>query len=381
MRAFGVLVLLGGCNRVFELSPPPDAPPAIDAAIACTAVEVMASGGHTCARHSDGHVSCWGHNTEHEVGAPETLCSANDGEFRCIPSPYLVPGVTEAVGLGMADQTSCALLVDGVTCWGRNQDGELGSPIGNQANPRRMADLQVVTTLRGGERHVCTLDFTDRTRCAGNNDHGQLGTGTLDPSNRPVEIVVPSAGQLAAGFHHTCIVAATDVYCWGRNDTGQATGGPSMPVRMPTQVLVSDVKRIAAGANHTCAARSGGDVACWGSNAAGQLGTGDRTPAIAPVTALIADVTQVSVGVDHTCALQAGGQVSCWGAGINYPDAPMRVDLMRTATQITSGSYHVCALLDDGSVWCWGSNWYGQLGDGTVSFPDFLPPRQAKLCP
>lgn len=381
MRAFWVLVLLGGCNLVFELSPPPDADaPPSDAAIACTAKAVAASGGHTCALHTDGHVSCWGHNVEHEAGVREDLCTANNRQFQCVPSPLLVPGVTEATALGLADRTSCAIRTDGVVCWGRNQDGELGNPFGNLANPRPMSDLGVVEALGGGERHVCTLESGGRIRCAGFNSFGEVGNDTQLPVTPPVELTI-SAEHLASGYQHNCAVVQGGVYCWGRNEHGQVFDMPRYPILAPQPVPgVTGATHVAVGVLHSCALLSDATAMCWGDNDAGQLGVGDQLARTGPTALALGGIDQLTGGVGHACAL-AGGTVYCWGSELGYPLVPTIVPLAGAATQITSGSYHACALLDDGSVWCWGSNWYGQLGDGTVHYPDFLPPRQAKLCP
>lgn len=65
-------------------------------------------GGHSCARHQSGRVSCWG---------------SLHGQAE--PRPVAVPGLNDAVEISTGGGHSCARLRDGtLRCWGYNSDGQ-----------------------------------------------------------------------------------------------------------------------------------------------------------------------------------------------------------------------------------------------------------------
>ena len=64
--------------------------------------------------------------------------------------------------------------------------------------------------------------------CWGQNDHGELGIGTLGPWPYPADRAIePVVGldhivALSPGGYHTCAVRADGaVFCWGGNWAGQ----------------------------------------------------------------------------------------------------------------------------------------------------------------
>src|SRR5690606_18343273 len=75
----------------------------------------------SCAIHGDGGVSCWGSNGSGILGT-----GATDSLAHSVPAR--VPGVIGAVEVAMGESHACARRSAGtVTCWGRNQYGQLGS--------------------------------------------------------------------------------------------------------------------------------------------------------------------------------------------------------------------------------------------------------------
>jgi hypothetical protein len=86
--------------------------------------------------------------------------------------------------------------------------------------------------------------------------------------------------------------------------------------------------------------------------------------------------------------LSTGG-VDCWGVntdgelsngttggpdefpdGFNGYDTPQAVVGMTDTVSLASGGDGYCALLSTSGVDCWGANYYGELGNGTISGPD-----------
>ena len=123
--------------------------------------------------------------------------------------------------------------------------------------------------------------------CWGNNEHGQLGDGTMVNSSVPVEVPgVTDAAAVAAGWAHTCVLTrAGAVKMLGLQQkwrTGQReTADSSTPVEVSG--LATGVVSIGTNEDHTCAVTADGAVLCWGLNKFGQLGDGTRISRSVPV--------------------------------------------------------------------------------------------------
>ena len=291
-------------------------------------------------------------------------------------------------------QHTCALTGGEVSCWGNNSLGQLGNTTNNGTNtpnptPTPVAGLTGVTAIAAGDFHTCAV-AAGTVSCWGNNSLGQLGNTTNNGTNTANPTPTPVAGltgvtAIAAGYIHTCAVAAGTVSCWGNNYHGQlgstTNNSTNTPNPTPTQVLgLTGVTAITAGYLHTCAVAAG-TVSCWGINKYGQLGSttnsgnGNPNPTPTPVLGLTG-VTAITAGDLHTCAV-AAGTVSCWGTnfdgqlgnttnnGISTPNPnPTPVAGLTGVTNVAAGSAHTCAVAA-GTVSCWGSNKLGQLGNTT----------------
>ncbi len=345
-------------------------------------VEVIAGFSHTCAVVESGEVVCWGGNEDGQLG---------DGTEEDSTTPVEVVGLSSdarAIAVGM--NHSCALLdTGGVQCWGSNTVGQLGSgSTGGTSAPVAVVGLSSgVQAIAAGGLHTCALLDSGAVRCWGVNLNGQLGNGTTNSANAPVEVTGLSSGAtaIANGFMHTCaLLDSGGVRCWGMNDRGQLGDGTTSDALAPVDVsgLPSGAQGISAGAYATCAVLESGAASCWGDNQFGQLGDGTATDASTPVDVegLSSQATAVATGKTHTCALLDTGGVECWGAnGIGQlgngtmaiETQPMGVvDMDSGAQGISSNSTHTCALMDSGGIECWGYNPYGQLGDGSLSSRD-----------
>ncbi|MCL2233068.1 MAG: hypothetical protein FWB99_08335, partial [Treponema sp.] len=49
---------------------------------------------------------------------------------------------------------------------------------------------------------------------------------------------------------------------------------------------------------------------------------------------------------------------------------PVRIGLDNDWSYVSAGSTHTAAVRTDGTLWAWGSNWYGKIGDGTITRRD-----------
>jgi Regulator of chromosome condensation (RCC1) repeat/Divergent InlB B-repeat domain len=197
---------------------------------------VAAGAYHSCALRPAGDVVCWGRNEEGQIGTG-TFPSAT------LP-PSSVTGFTNAVAIASGGFHTCALLVGGtITCWGKNNDGQLGNPSSFptiSATPTIVPGIIGALAVTAGGAHTCVVLAGGSASCWGLNGDSQLGAST--PSNHsptPLSVMLGAAAtkQIAAGAYHTCaIVADSTVICWGSNSDGQAggrvtisdTGGPGL---------------------------------------------------------------------------------------------------------------------------------------------------------
>ncbi len=236
--------------------------------------------------------------------------------------------------------------------------------------------------ISSGEKHTCVVTDMGGVNCWGNNEHGQLGNGTMVNSNVPVEVKgVENVKAVAAGWAHVCALTKDGgVKCWGYNKNGELGNGKTVDSSLPVEVngLSSGVAAIATKEDHTCAVTEAGAVKCWGYNEFGQLGDGTKTSRSVPVDVqgLTGNAVEAVAGWGHTCTLSAGGGVQCWGNNVygqlGYGQevtlrlSPVDVLEMQSGViGISAAGGQTCVLSTGGGVRCWGNNKYGQLGDGT----------------
>jgi alpha-tubulin suppressor-like RCC1 family protein len=137
---------------------------------------------------------------------------------------------------------TCALTSSGgVKCWGLNIYGQLG----DGTNIDRYTPVDVVGLGGGvddvtvGYEHTCVLTSSSRMKCWGLNIYGQLGDGTNIDRYTPVDVVGLMSGvaEVTAGSWHTCAVISNGgVKCWGLNDYNQLGDGTNNNSNTPVDV-------------------------------------------------------------------------------------------------------------------------------------------------
>lgn len=269
---------------------------------------------HVCAVTTAGKVACWGNNHDGQLG---------DGTRVDRSRPEDVIGLLGAVkAMATGERHSCALMTSGgVRCWGNNHDGELGD--GTKMDRVTSLDVTGLTSgvkaITAGWRHTCALTEAGGVKCWGNNHDGQLGDGTETDRQTPVDVVGLSGGvkAITARWRHTCaLTEAGGVKCWGGNHEGQLGLGTRNDTNTPMDVvgLASGITAISAGWRHTCALASDGGVKCWGSNHDGQLGDGTGINRKTPVDVIMVTGRSIAIaaGGQHTCAMDSAS-ITCWG--------------------------------------------------------------------
>ena len=330
-----------------------------------------------------GEVWCTGGNGNGNLG---------NGSLR--PSTRLerVFGLNTAEQLVAGRDHICVRLANqGVSCWGRNLNGQLGNSDPdrrNQNEPVTVANLTSVVHLTAGLHHTCAVKADGSVYCWGFNEFGSLGDGSNTDRGAPVQSTIEGVEQIAAGAHTCAVDTDRQVYCWGYNQFGAVgTGGNTESVTEPTRVGgLNSVRSIAVGDYHSCAVLADGRVKCWGKNQSGELGIGNIINQNTPMVMQgVEDAQAVACGHQRTCVLFNGGDMRCSGLGLDGALGTGELSNRVTATanvlvdgQVTlmgygPGSESNAALDHDNRIFVWGKNHLGQLGLGDQQTPRAEP--------
>jgi RHS repeat-associated protein len=363
-----------------------------------TARAVSVGYGFACALLSTYRVSCWGADTNGQIGnGPATPLVIAP------PAPVALPSAMAvgAAAIDVGDNGVCVIRVDNqLSCWGKSMPSQPSAAIGM---PGGVAPSQASV----GWEHFCTVLASSQVTCWGSAGNGALGNGqsTGSVSSPPPPVALPGgspAVQVASGFFYTCAVLSSgQVTCWGSDGNGVlGNGAPTASVLTPPSPIVlpspGTASSISVGLWHVCALQTDGQISCWGNDDSGQVGNGAATGDVVAPSNPVAlpspgSAVAVTVGARHTCALLTGGQVTCWGLGgtgalgngsttgnVDAPPAPVVLPSGTTGTAISAGYDHTCALLNTGQVTCWGSDNGGALGNGAGGLAN-VPPAPVTL--
>jgi rubredoxin len=114
-----------------------------------------------------------------------------------------------------------------------------------------------------------------------------------------------------------------------------------------------------------------------GSNTYGQLGDNTTVNQYTFIETITGGTNwqQVSTSLFHSAAIKTDGTLWCWGDNyfgqlgnntITHRSSPVQTVAAGTNwKQVAGGEVHSAAIKTDGTLWCWGYNYYGQLGNNT----------------
>lgn len=338
---------------------------------------------HSVAVLSDESVWTWGDNAWGQMADGSAGAQLFHATMTKIAFGPAYVGATWKVSAGgnssAALSNGSALLVAGYNLYGGlglNHQNNVTSPA---AVPPPSA--AVWTSMAMGDQHSLFLSNGGGVYAAGANGLGQLGTGTLAPSNSATPVCQTFAGSCtlafstAAGGSITPMVSAGyafslavrsdgTLWAWGTNfygNLGQGnTGGTSLTPKQvglpPGSPAGAKWVAAAAGRDHALALRSDGTLWAWGRNASGQLGDGTQTDRNLPVQVCAKYDWQASTCKAHL-TLGASAGAAAFSAGWNHNFA-----------QDSTGVW-----------WGWGENPNGGLGVGTSANTCF-PGGSATAC-
>ncbi|XP_071517707.1 RCC1 and BTB domain-containing protein 1-like isoform X1 [Panulirus ornatus] len=271
---------------------------------------------------------------------------------------------------------------DDVYALGFNGSGCLG--VGDQNStmePRKIEPLcqkKVKGIAYGSGPHVLAYTESGELYSWGHNGYCQLGNGSTNQGLTPYLVTThlhnKRVTRVAAGSHHSlALTEEGEVLAWGQNNCGQVGSGTTTNQPTPRKVIASiggrRVVDIACGQTSSMAVMDNGEVYGWGLNSNGQLGLGNNVNQhnACRVTALQGVViTKIVCGYSHTLALSDEGSLWAWGAN-SYGQlgtgnkanqcAPVRVaqDLGRIVDIASSHYCHLSAAMTQNSkIYLWG---------------------------
>ncbi|WDO13751.1 T9SS type A sorting domain-containing protein [Flavobacterium sp. WW92] len=276
---------------------------------------------HTIALKGDGTLWGWGSNDAYRLGGATSNLTSN--------IPVQIGTNTDWSFICAARQHSYAIKTDGTLwAWGARPGYDqptlqVPTQLGNSNNWKTISakSHQLAIKIDG------TLWSWDSV---GGNEYGQLGYGTTNASNIPIQIGTETnwASVSVGTLYSLALKTDGTLWAWGQDSYGALGNLPASagtyysPVKVGTD---SDWIAISAGYRHSHAIKSDGSLWSWGINDNGQLGDGT----------LINRSTPVRIGTDNDWKLVIGSGQSTF------------------------------AIKNNGLLYAWGDNTYGTLGDGT----------------
>ncbi len=382
--------------------------PGTCAAGRCQRLPIVEAGGyHVCAVLSDGGMRCWGRGLQGALGRGDELFVGNGFGPSVAEAGALALPAVRSFTLGPA--STCAVVSDGMRCWGDNAAGGLGTGDFEERGGTPESAAALLSPIDFGADFVpvaaaigafdgCALSDSGAVKCWGEGVMGYPGVGSV---GTPGDVSIAQIGPVSLGsndapfpveafdhgFTHVCALSGGNLRCWG--GPAAALGiGASEPLgddeQPGTAPFVNQGWRVASFSTysgHTCAISSDGELYCWGRNSEGQLGDGSTI--LQPVaTNIFLDqghiASRVAAGFMHTCVLLTNGAVMCWGAngdgqlgrgdalaGPRFARDAAFVNLGGVAHDITAGNDFNCVVMRDGAVRCFGRGFFGSLGNGS----------------
>ncbi|XP_051279711.1 X-linked retinitis pigmentosa GTPase regulator-like isoform X2 [Dicentrarchus labrax] len=338
-------------------------------------VKLLACGSsHSIVITVDNKIFAWGNGTSGQLGDGERAVKHQPVEVKL---PLNVEGsdadvdVVNIVGVACGSRHSFVWTESGQAySFGNNFYAQLGYDFQradfkeHQLAPRLFLNLPSslkISQVACGERHTLFALEDGSVAACGQNDYGQIGSGSNENVVVPrfVECVDHVSKVTCGANHNLALTGDGRLFQWG---CGRACGNIRRNILFPEEVTgpSSAVRDIAGGCWHSLLLTDGGNVFSWGMGQEGQLGLGEdrihiSTPCLLSCSQL-AEVTQIQAGDSYSAAVTVGGELLLWGQipcvsrvsdhpGLKRLWTPQPVPLAgEKVCDVSCGTWHMMAL-------------------------------------
>jgi alpha-tubulin suppressor-like RCC1 family protein len=260
-----------------------------------------------------------------------------------------------------------------VWTWGDNSKGQLGNGTGQITQvPLQVPNFTGVTAVSGGYYTSFAIQAPGTVWGWGADGNGSLGDGTAAGSfvNQAAPVQTKSlTNAVALAWGNTfglALLSTGDVWGWGVNNGQLGTGGTGVATIPVKSLTPTGMIAIACGDQYSLGIRNDGTLWAWGVNTNGQLGLGTVGGSKLSPTQVpgLAGVVAIAGGNANSAAALSDGTVWTWGNGSGTPTAVAGVS---GVIDVKCGFNFTIALKADGTVQAWGDDTYGQLGIAALS--------------
>lgn len=256
--------------------------------------------GYGIAVRRDGTVWGWGRNSSGQLG----LRSVGRAKYSTqVMGPLGVGFLENITSVSAGKKHTVAIDTAGTLwAWGDNSYGALG--VATSDSTKSMYPIHLDTMFNQIEAVSAGADFTIALKSDGTvwswgrNDKGQLGNGTFQNQSVPVQVkgldeqgFLDQIVAINSGDDYVLALRSDGtVWSWGNNNYGQLGNGTNQQSNIPVQVQFKDesgknvkIQAVVAGSAHNIAMSTDKQLYTWGQNAKATLGTGDIAGRLTPV--------------------------------------------------------------------------------------------------
>ena len=148
------------------------------------ATDISVGNEHSCAILDNKSVVCWGMNNYGQLGD-------NSSTNAKIPTFPHLPNGSTATKISSGSQHTCATIENGsLYCWGHNKNSRLGlgTSGGVHKIPMFVSANHSIVEISAAAEHTCVLSENGSISCWGRNNYGQLGLGHTGERNTPNQL-------------------------------------------------------------------------------------------------------------------------------------------------------------------------------------------------